>query len=76
MTHTNRPIVPDAAPFMIIIRHWANNEGRTAAALGYTGPNPYTKKGNANAQWRKGYLTKIEEHLDAQDSALPQAGAA
>ncbi len=39
----------------IIIRDYRVNEGRYAAGIGYTGPNPYPECPDSAALWQKGF---------------------
>lgn len=58
----------------ITLRHYAYREGQDAAALGYTGPNPYLNgPWQTCVQWRDGYLAAIKERLDAGADAMSQA---
>lgn len=58
---------------LIKMRHYANSEGRTALATGYTGPNPYADQpGQAATQWAEGYTAAMRGRLRRGLSAIPE----
>lgn len=62
-------------PIRIKLRHYAYNEGHSAAHQGYTGANPYA--GNyspagkvCRGQWARGFTDAVVERLKENKTAL------